>query len=165
MSVHFGAWTLHHLVCRPSPCPCLLPAIPAPPLPPGLELSQAQSHGHLLRPSFEPTVGGPALFCEATFPAARCTLAPGAPWSLLCGFHSPGVLGHSTHSLYSWLPGTLGAQGGGLLLRLTAWGWAEARRPGPRAPLASFTAWEACHHLETTDVTLDVIFASVQFTL
>lgn len=32
---------------------------------------------------------------------------------------------------------------------------------GPEPLLASLTAWEACHYLETADTALDVIFISV----
>lgn len=51
-----------HPSSRPPSC------TPAPPSPPSLEVSQAQSHGHPLRPRFEPASA-----------AAWCTPAPGAP--------------------------------------------------------------------------------------
>ena len=145
-----GAW---HLGSEPPDrVPCLLPAphplCPPPPRP-------GAQPGPVTRPStqprFEPTVGGPALFCEAASPAAR--VHPGPRCSRASSAASTHLVSLDTgpQPVNSWLLGDPWVPGR----------WAPPASHsvggGPRAPLAFLTAWEVCHHLETTDITLDVI--------
>ena len=146
----------------PAPAPALAsflhPTPSVPPTHPGLELSQAQSHSHPLSPALSPPWGAQPSSARPPPPAAW--VHPGPRRSRASSAASTHLVSLDTgpQPVHSWLLGDPRVPGRWAPPASHSVGGGQRQgAPGPRAPLASLTAWEACHHLETTDITLDVI--------